>query len=264
MPTRRITALATVPVLALAFTAASALRAQVIYKGPAGNGSSGGPLIISTAPSAMGSQRRLLDRVDVQNHLRLSVRQKNELGLTPPQPGGKAGSGGPSTGASPIRIEVNMKASPEERQQNVQEVAEKIRAQVEATHKVSEEKIEEVLTPEQLKRLAELDLQFRGPLALGDPKVAEAVKLAPEKRAPITTLAQEAQRKMAEVKVEAIREGKNIQQESKNRLSPLRKKTDKAKAEASEKILAMLSPEENTRWETAQGKPFLFRTDLYL
>lgn len=249
-------------VLAL-MSASSFLRAQVILRGPAEGGAPGsGPLIISAAPSAMGSQRRLLERGDVQNHLRLTVRQKKELGLAPLPPGGKARSKPGEAKAAPLRIEVDVKSSPEERQQSLQELSERVRAQVEASHSASEAKIKEVLTPEQLKRLAELDLQFRGPLALGEPKVVEEVKLAAEKRAPIAALAQEARRKMAEATVDALKEGRNLQQERKNRLSPLRKKTDKAKGEASEKILAMLSPEEMARWEAAQGKPFLFRTDL--
>ncbi len=262
MSMRRITFnAAVVPVLVLAF-ASTALSAQVILRGPAEGGAPGsGPLIISTTPSAMGSQRRLLERGDVQNHLRLTVRQKKELGLAP-SPGTRTGSKPVETTAVPLRIEVDAKSSPEERQQSVQELSEKMRAQVEASHSASEAKIKEVLTPEQLKRLAELDLQFRGPLALGNPRVAAEVKLSSERRAPITALAQEAQRKMAEATVDALKEGKNIQQERKNRLSPLRKKTDQAKVEASEKILALLSPEEMARWESAQGKPFRFRTDL--
>ncbi len=41
-----------------------------------------------------------------------------------------------------------------------------------------EKKLAEILTPKQLKRLKELDLQFRGPLAMGVKPVAEKAKLS--------------------------------------------------------------------------------------
>jgi hypothetical protein len=106
-------------------------------------------------------------------------------------------------------------------------------------------------------------LQRRGPLALGDAAVAEQVKLAANKRVLIANLALEAQRKISEARAEAIREQglPAYEQQMKNRLSPVRQKTDKIRREAEANILAQLSPDETARWQATQGEPFTFRID---
>jgi hypothetical protein len=230
-----------------------------------------------TAPASQGSRlRQLLERPEVQTHLKLTVRQKSDLGLNPRprsndrRPGGRGGESG-TPGSAPdgeagritLRVTGGPNDSPEERQRRLNEVMESARADIEAAGRTRDEKIKEVLSPEQYARLLELDLQRRGPLALGDAAVAEQVKLAANKRVLIANLALEAQRKISEARVEAIREQglPAYEQQMKNRLSPIRQKTDKVRREAEASILAQLSPDETARWQATQGEPFTFRID---
>jgi hypothetical protein len=171
-------------------------------------------------------------------------------------------------------------ASPEERQKQAEASLEKLRAQLAADATSRLGKIKEVLTPEQYARLLQLDLQRRGPLALGDPNVAEQIKLDPAKRAPVAALANDAQKRIGEATSEALRKSlgepepgsgevrivapvrmEQFRRDMKNRLSPVRQKTDKIRKEAETNLLALLSDEERTRWQDAQGEPFSFRTD---
>src|SRR5688572_16505063 len=111
-----------------------------------------------------GGGRSLLDvisRNDVQNELRLDLRQRNTVTeLT-------QANGGPVRVQA--RVESSSEASPEEQ----------IRKQLDSQFGGVEGKLKELLKPEQFKRLLELDAQWRGPVALGDPKVAERAQLTP-------------------------------------------------------------------------------------
>src|SRR5258708_14439064 len=50
------------------------------------------------------------------------------------------------------------------------------------------EKVKAILRPAQIKRLGELDLQYRGPLALADQKIANQVKLSGEHKSEIAKI----------------------------------------------------------------------------
>jgi len=63
------------------------------------------------------------------------------------------------------------------------------------------------------------------------------------------------------VRIVAPARMEQFRRDMKNRLSPVRQKTDKIKKEAEAKILTLLSDDERVRWQEAQGEPFSFRTD---
>ncbi len=272
--------LKTVSVVVLAVAAAApfvpAARAQEALPRPAG------PSRVAFRPSsaAPGDRlRALVERPEVQSHLKLTVRQKAELGLNPKP--GKDGANSSSNGTRTLTLSVptgSENASPEERQKQIEEAVAGLGDKLAAESQDRAGKIKDVLTPDQYARLLELNLQRRGALALGDPAVAEQIKLDPAKRAPVAALASEAQRKMdaafseALLGVDAGETGprsaaavagrvEQFQRDMKNRLSPVRQKTDKIKKEAEANILALLSDEEQTRWREAQGEPFSFRKD---
>ncbi len=254
----------------------------------------GSPLVLSASAPLPESDRlrQLLQRPEVQNHLKLTVRQKGELGLNPkPSANGAAGRNAPPAGddlpGSSGRIALVLPAeagesgaSPDERQKQAEAALEKLRAQLAADAGSRLGKIKEVLTPDQYARLLQLDLQRRGPLALGDPVVAEQIKLDLAKRAPVAALANDAQKRIGEATSEALRKSlgepeagsgdvrivaparlEQFRRDMKNRLSPVRQKTDKIKKEGEANVLALLSDEEQTRWREAQGEPFSFRKD---
>ena len=264
------------------------------------------PIIASGSVPVLASDRLrpLLQRPEVQTHLKLTVRQKEQLGLNPKPRGRSNGANGAegdssappppapddllgSSGRVSIILspdEAGAAATPEERKNKADAAVAQLRAQLTAASEANAAKIKQVLTPAQYARLLQLGLQKRGPFALGDPEVAEQVPIEPAKRAPISALAADAQRRIAAVMSEAMRtrlapgrdgsssNGPNfrviprdqveqVQREMKNRLSPTRQKADKIRREAEAQILAQLSPEEKARWQQIQGEPFAFRTD---
>jgi hypothetical protein len=261
------------------------------------------PLIASGSVPVSTSDRLrpLLQRPEVQTHLKLTVRQKEQLGLNPKARGRSNGAdGGPGAPPPPDDLlgssgrvsiilspdEAGADTTPEERKKKADAAVARLRDQLAAASEANAAKIKEVLTPAQYARLLQLDLQKRGPFALGDPEVAEQVQIEPAKRAQITALAADAQRRIGAVMSEALQarlapsragssgssNGPNFrvipraqveqfQRDMKNRLSPTRQNADKIRREAEEQILAQLSPEERTRWQESQGEPFSFRTD---
>lgn len=264
-------------VVAAARLGPAAAHAQEATPPPTGPG----PVISFRAPSAAPGDRlrALVERPEVQSHLKLTVRQKAELGLNPKP--GKGGAGDSSNTTRTLSVSVpagGENDSPEERQKQIKEAVAGLSDKLAAETQARTGKIKDVLTPDQYARLLELDLQRRGLLALGDPAVAEQIKLDAAKRAPIAALAGEAQRKMDAAFSEALLGAdaggtgprtpaavagrvEQFQRDMKNRLSPIRQKTDKIKKGAEANILALLSDEERTRWQDAQGEPFSFRKD---
>jgi hypothetical protein len=209
---------------------------------------------------SMAGQRSLLPllkRPEVQNAISLDLKQKQALEdlLNNPQ-------------RSAIRINaVN------EGDRDPEKIRKQIEDQIKAQQGGVEERIKSVLKPDQYDRLLQLDLQWRGPLALADQKVADRLKIAQESRREIAPIAGEYHAVKAKVMMELAQqsqEGSGGQvrvmmklntKELENPLSPSYKKLDAAKKEAEKKILAVLSPEDKATWKQAQGAPFVFRTD---
>jgi len=121
------------------------------------------------------------------------------------------------------------------------------------------EKIKAILTPEQAVRLRQLDLQRRGVMSLADPKVAEQVKLSPQRRAEIAKIVADWQQTMRAA-FDATRESGQFP-DMERRLSPTRQKLDKDKKAAETKVEAVLSDQERAAWQAALGEPFTFRAD---
>ena len=204
-----------------------------------------------------GTGRSLLDvisRNDVQNELKLDLRQRNTVGELTQAKGG------------PVRIQARVEsssdASPEEQ----------IKKQLDAQFGGIEGKLKELLKPEQFDRLLALDVQWRGPVALGDPKVADRAQLTPAHRREITEIVSAYQRERMQIifdnsQVNQSGDGTNRvalavkAPDLSNPLSPVRKKLDPLKKETEEKILRILDSGERERWNALQGERFTFRSD---
>jgi hypothetical protein len=135
-----------------------------------GNGS-----IIDPARTAKNT---LVYRPEVQNALALDLRQKNALDAlkgVQAQNQQKMGQDIATTVRSQFGQGQTM--TPEERQQKMQEMGDKVKGIAQGYQDDLDKRIDEILTPRQRKRLGEIDLRWRGPMAFVDPKVAEQAAL---------------------------------------------------------------------------------------
>jgi hypothetical protein len=69
-----------------------------------------------------------------------------------------------------------------------------------------EKKLSEILSTAQLKRLKELDLQWRGPLSIGDKKVAEPFELNDEQKPLVQEIVGELRQKQEEIRGKAMQD----------------------------------------------------------
>ena len=248
---------------ALAFGAALPGLPARAQQPPMINMMRGGPETSDPAHSAWSS---LLQRADVKTEILLSQRQDEQL--TAEQKKGiqqlqeKIKSNLPDFSAFGGLSEEDMKAKIEELKTKIKDVAE---TGVAAMSDDIEKKAQETLRPEQLKRLSELDLQWRGPLALADKKVGDKFTLAPEQNAKIAALLAEYQKQQSEA-MQGVFAGFTPgaaatpgQEEIKAKMTKARAKVEAIREAQGEKVSALLTDTQKTAWTAAQGKPFKFR-----
>jgi Spy/CpxP family protein refolding chaperone len=121
-----------------------------------------------------------------------------------------------------------------ERQKKMQELNEENRKAVAA-----------ILNPEQTKRLKEITYQQRGATALADPEVVKALNLTDEQQGKVKTINEETQAAMREL----FTPGQAPDEDARNKMNDLRKSSG-------EKLMALLTPEQKSKWTALQGEPF--------
>ena len=120
-----------------------------------------------------GGISSLIQRADVQGTLHLGIRQKNALSELFSQ-------------STPGRVTVSVRGDQNSTPDSLQEqVEQQVRAQL-GGH---DAQIKAILNEEQWRRLQELSLQWRGPLALADTSVAQRVELSRDTRVAIEPFA---------------------------------------------------------------------------
>jgi Spy/CpxP family protein refolding chaperone len=102
-----------------------------------------------------------------------------------------------------------------------------------------------ILSPEQGNRLKEITYQQRGSAALADPEVAKALNLTEEQKGKVKTINDETQAAMREL----FTPGQAPDEDARNKMNDLRKSSG-------EKLMALLTPEQKTKWAELQGEPF--------
>ena len=139
-----------------------------------------------------------------------------------------------------------------------------------------DKRTEVILLPKQAKRLHELDLRWRGTLALSDPKVAAALKLTPEQNAKSSALVKEfmelQQKALMQTMAPAIspngagqdggavtQQGRMQQMQKKMNEALHSKEMEKAKSDAEVKLMEVLTPAQKEQWTTSLGAKFMFR-----
>jgi hypothetical protein len=260
-----------VPVLlALTFTAAATTLGTATpagAQGPGGGFGRGGGMGFGGGPMGgnnplQSNPMGLLQRVEVQKELGLSVRQKEQI--TELQTGSRDLARqrmGQVFQGQDFRNMRNL--SPEERRAKMQELQPQIQSAMAAFQGELNDKMKEILKPEQMTRLHQLDLRRRGPLSLADAKVADEIKLTPANRTEVAKIVADYQQQSGEVMRAAFEAARASGQfpDFQSRLSPVKQKMDKTRKAAEEKVVALLSDEEKAAWDAAQGEPFTFRTD---
>jgi serine/threonine protein kinase len=125
--------------------------------------------------------------------------------------------------------------APEARRQKFYELA-----------KAQEAALGEILQPAQLVRLRQIELQLQGPRAFHDSYAVEALKLTPEQRRQIRSLREETVAVLFTSAPEKGRPGEGLKREQIEQLH---------KQEVA-RIVALLSPEQQERWQELTGAPF--------
>lgn len=215
----------------------------------------------------MSYEKALLRREDVQNELYLYSLQREFLtefvNQTPGQIAARSIQYMP-----PVKYVDITKLSEEERKQWVAEIGQRAAAQTKKFVEDERREVESVLRPEQKKRLHELDLQWRGILALADSRVADEINLSAENRKKIAET-------VADLEVQRINLISRASQEHKkngasqqefindfdNTKSPLYQKRLALFQEFEERVFRLLSDEEKECWREALGKSFVFSDD---
>lgn len=244
---------------ALLSALAAGLPAQQVSVGMAGQGFSGPKLgfsVLSTGPRGL----ELLKRADVQATLRLSIRQKSDLDELLSSPNG-------------ARVSITSQGSTAPSADDLKrQVEEQIKAQGEGRTA----RIKAILNETQYARLMELDLQWRGPRALQDVAIAEAVRIRPGIKQGIAEAVGEYDRTKQQVMMELSQTEESGSDDGSSRMvkvkinteelekpfSPHRQKLEKARKKMETAILALLDGDESRRWAEAQGTPFAFRKDI--
>ena len=155
------------------------------------------------ADPGVSNTSNLLTRSDVRNELMLNGRQTEAL--TDLQNGFPAAMRQQMRDAfQKMRDELGganpQNMSPEERQQFGEQMRTTRQEAQFAVMADQDKKAEALLTPAQLKRLHELDLQWRGPLALADAKTNEKLNLTPEQQTKFTAMLKEFRAKQQEAR----------------------------------------------------------------
>ena len=249
------------------FTLAVRLPAPCVpaqAQGPMGQMMRGASRIVNPATNSFGT---LLQRDDVKTELGLSQMQNEQL--TAEQTKGmqemreKMMSNLPDFKALGDLSEDERKAKMEEVQSKMKDAAETGQRSMAED---MEKKAQEILKPEQLKRLRELDLQWRGPLALGDVKVAEKFALTKEQKPKIVALLTDYQKQQTDVFSSVFSGFKPGSGAAPPDRTEMQAKMTKAQTDIEvirkaqgEKVLPLLTDDQKTAWIAAQGQPFKFR-----
>jgi exonuclease VII large subunit len=244
--------------------------------GQFGRGGMMGGGMFNTDPTA-SSKLMLLQRDDVRSELAISARQREQMEQEQQKAREEMRNNRPQ-----FDFQSLQNLSPEERRAQMEKMREQMQGQMRAFSEQMTTKIEAVLTPAQQKRLSELDLQWRGPLALVDSKVASHIRLTPDQQRQVTNILTEYRTGQDEVRRSVFGNfgpggrgpgaggpgqgnpggGGRPQfnpEEMRARMETMQKEMDKIKKASSDKVVALLSAQQRQAWKSLQGKAFTFR-----
>ncbi len=249
-------------------TLTAGLAPRVVAQGPPGMmGMRGASANMNPAVSAIGS---LLNRNDVKTEITLSQKQGEQMTelqtKSMQELGTKIRENLPDFKSLGDLSEEERKSKFDEMRTKIQDVAQ---TQMNASSDASEKKAQEILRAEQWKRLQELDLQFRGPLALAQPKLAEKFALTADQKTKIAALLTEYQTKRQELMTGVFSSFQMPKQGEapvmpdmdaiKAKMTKATETSEKLRKTQGEKVLPLLTDAQKAAWTAAQGVPFKFR-----
>ncbi len=135
-----------------------------------------------------------------------------------------------------------VKLSPDERRA-------KMAAVFAQRQKDIQKKLDDVLTTAQRQRLGELELQLRGPAVLYQPDVADALALTDDQKKKLEDLKVEQAKQFREITRDAFHGGDR---------DKVREQIQKARKDAHDAVLAVLTTEQRDKFEKMQGPKFEF------
>ena len=172
-------------------------------------------------------------------------------------------------------------APPEQRLDLVQQGLTKLQDTVQTYQNDLDKNIEKLLDRNgsggvpQVERLRQLDLQFRGPLALSEKKLADNMKLTPDQRTIVSTALSEYVQVQGQAMMKAFSgmgpgaaggppgaggAGFNPQEMQKKMTEAMQSEDIKKARKASEKkVTDAMTAEQKETWKSWLGKPFTFR-----
>jgi Spy/CpxP family protein refolding chaperone len=229
--------------MAIVFAAALALLATDAMaqrgEGPGGRRGPGGIRGGFPGPGMMGrggGMLGLLQLDKVQEELELLPDQKEALG--------KIAQNRPR----PERPEgIDFGDRSEENRAKVEEFMEKMRKQREEFETKAVAQLEEVLFPEQMERLKQIEIQVAGVRALTQKNVAEELKLSESQQKELREVAENVGREMMGKMRELFQSGQR---------EGIREKMEAARKESEEKLLSVLTTEQKNQFEAMKGDPF--------
>jgi hypothetical protein len=216
---------------------------------------------------------QLLQRNDVRNEIVLDLKQQNALEDL------RTKSQQEFQTTLRTNIQESIKALqnvPQDQQQaQIQDRMDQFATTMQTFQGDLDKRTEAILRPKQVKRLHELDLQWRGPLAFSDPKVAEALKLTPEQSGKVSAILKEfmdlQQKALTQAMVPAPNPNDSAQPQPttpQERMQQMQKKVyaathtremEKSKKQDEAKLLDLLTPAQKEPWTTMLGTTFVFR-----
>ena len=118
------------------------------------------------------------------------------------------------------------------------------KTKMEERAKETKKSVDEILKPEQVKRLKQISLQQSGSRAFSEPEVAEALKLSDEQKEKIKTIQEDAAKEMR-----GLFTPDGDRAEARKKMEAARKATD-------EKVQGVLSAEQKSKFKDLAGEPF--------
>lgn len=103
----------------------------------------------------------------------------------------------------------------------------------------------EILQPEQLKRLKQIDWQQQGARAFGNPEIQKNLKITDEQKEKLKTIGEESGKKFGEI----FQNAQGNREEAGKKMAELRKET-------LEKTMGVLSDDQKKAWKEMTGEPF--------
>lgn len=231
---------------------------------PPGRGPGGGPGMMGPGMMGQGMMGRGMDAArllmieQVQKEINLTGEQKDKLEALREEMREQF-RGGEDRGR--MREEM-QNLSEEERRERMQKMMQEFREQAEKRAKETMTKLAEVLTPEQMLRIKQIQMQQEGVMVLRRPEVIEELGLDDSQKEQLEKIAEEVGTQMRE-RMESFRgrggdreEGDRDREGMRERMQQMREEMEKVRKDVEQKAMGVLTADQKKKLGEMMGKPF--------